>query len=189
MPVVASRQTPEEQMLAKTRGVLSPPIVTAYLADCEWINPTPAAVDFIITACWDSIGPNGLDIRRHGTRMTKEELRERGIRGNTICSHEAYSIMTEKGKADPVAAAQGIISHLFNGYAAHARVARTAAAMGPDVMVQVTANRMAAGPCKACLAMEREPQPLSMAPTRPLPECPHPDQCVLHWHSIVSFDD
>lgn len=67
-------------------------------------------------------------------------------------------------------------------------IARIREACGADAQVQVHANSMAAGPCAACLEMASEPIPLGSAPTGPLPECPHPDQCVLRFHVVISFD-
>lgn len=68
------------------------------------------------------------------------------------------------------------------------RVARTREAMGDEAMIQVVANTMAAGPCEACQRLAAKPVPLSMAPSGPLPECPHPDQCVLHWRTHYVLD-
>lgn len=68
------------------------------------------------------------------------------------------------------------------------RVSRVRSVMGNDTMIQVYANNMAAGPCSACTALAANPVPLSLAPSGPLPSCPHPDQCALHWRTIYSPD-
>lgn len=59
---------------------------------------------------------------------------------------------------------------------------------GPEVMVQVYANNMLAGPCDSCIALAKRPVPISLAPSGPLPDCPHPDQCALWWRSIYNPD-
>jgi len=68
------------------------------------------------------------------------------------------------------------------------RVHRTRDAMGDDAKVLVYANNMAAGPCPACLNLAKNPILLFKAPSGPLPSCPHPDQCVLHWRVVSEFE-
>lgn len=59
---------------------------------------------------------------------------------------------------------------------------------GDGARIQVHPNNMAAGPCRGCIELSREPIPLSRAPLGPLPECPHPDQCVLLFRSVMDWE-
>lgn len=60
---------------------------------------------------------------------------------------------------------------------------------GRDVRVKVTANKMAAGPCTGCLALENaEWHTAREVPLMPLSTCPHPDQCAGHYRMVLNLD-
>lgn len=144
----------------------------------------PDHVAFVHAAIDHIDWPKPIDLRRHGEQLSPDALREMGLRANSVLTHEFLAILNEQGRADPIQAANLIYRGVF-GLAAHGeRMARTVAAIGDAAMVQVIANNMAAGPCPACIKLARRPIPLSQAPSGPLPDCPHPTQCVLHWSVI-----
>jgi hypothetical protein len=69
-----------------------------------------------------------------------------------------------------------------------AQMKRTEAHVGADLArFRPLANNMAAGPCAACLAIEEHAYRADEAPLMPLPECPHPDQCVGCYRLEVEF--
>lgn len=178
----------EARMVAKTREALSQAGISDALSHEGLANTTPAAVQFVREALWDAPFPKGIDIRRSGDLLSKDELRERGIRANAICSRQYYGILTEAGRADPVSAAQQIVSRLTGAHSSHVRLTAAAAAMGGNARIRVYENRMAAGPCPACIKLASKTQPISKAPTGPLEGCPHPSQCALHWHVVSDFE-
>jgi len=111
------------------------------------------------------------------------------MRANAICSIEIFEAMTPEARADAVFSAQSIVTALMSWQSAAGKIERTLQAMGPGTRIKVHPNKMAAGPCAACLKLSSEAQPLSAAPMGPLPACPHPDQCVLHWRALSEFED
>ena len=132
--------------------------------------------------------PKGITIRKHGTPLTKDELKSLGYRSNLILSRECLAVLSEQGRRDPVESTQFIVSAVESRVAFLRQMANTLSAVGSDTMIQVYANTMAAGPCAACTAIAAKPVPLTMAPSGPLPECPHPDQCQLFWRTHLTFD-
>lgn len=158
----------------------------AALTRSGWSRGTDSDVDFFLAAVGSDPFAKPIDLRRHGMLMAADELRQLGLRANTVVSREFMAILTDKGRAQPIEAAHHIMSMSYT-LRAGARARANQAAAGIS-MVQVIPNSMAAGPCAACLALSKSPIPLSSAPDGPLPECPHPDQCKLFTRSVLLFD-
>lgn len=148
----------------------------------------PSHVAFVKAAIHHLDWPKPIDLRRHGKRLGADELRKMGLRANTVITREFLDILTDEGREDPVEAAHAIYRGIFGSTANSGQLARTAAAMGSNAKVKVTPNTMAAGPCPACIALSKKLIPIERAPAGPLPGCPHPSQCKLHWQAVVEFD-
>jgi hypothetical protein len=166
--------TVDEAVTALTRSGLS------------YGRPEDAA--FLRSALRGEEWPSGLTLRKHGSPLNKHELRALGYRANLILSRECLAILTEKGREDPKEAAQFIVSAFTTSRSTARAIGDVIAAGGPHGMVQVVPNNMAAGPCSGCLAPASTPIPATQAPTGPLPECPHPEQCRLHFRYIYDPD-
>lgn len=151
-----------------------------------WSRGTDSDVDFFLAAVGNDSFAKPIDLRRHGMLMAADELRQLGLRANTVISREFMAILTEKGRAEPIEAAHCIL-RMFTELRAGVRRRESQTSAGIS-MVQVIPNPMAAGPCAACLALARAPIPVSSAPDGPLPDCPHPDQCSLRTRSVLLFD-
>lgn len=141
---------------------------------------------FVRAALDGNQSARGVDLRRHGTPVSAERLRQLGVRSNAIMSEEFLAILTDKGLSDPIEAAHFIASAYFGRVAQTKAISR--AAQAGITMVEVIPNNMAAGPCQACLKLAKRPIPIEQAPLGPLPQCPHPSQCVLHTRSVLTFD-
>lgn len=147
---------------------------------CGYSLGRPEDVAFARRAMSDQ-GGEATSLRKAGSVLAKDELRDLGIRSNVIVSREFLEVLTEKGRKDPIRAAQSIASKFLGRRIARDRVKRTMAAMGVDCRIKVLPNNMAAGPCPACIDLAKTSIPIQQTPLGPLDECPHPDQCVLHW--------
>ncbi|MYL97071.1 hypothetical protein GR702_04695 [Novosphingobium sp. FGD1] len=55
----------------------------------------------------------------------------------------------------------------------------------PEARFKPLANNMAAGSCKACRAAARKSYIAADVPLMPLDGCPHPDQCVDNYRTIM----
>lgn len=179
----------DARMLEQTRRALSDSNIARALSKTEIAPPSDANIRMIRDALWDQIFPTGLALRKAGRKMSREELNARGMRGNTICSIEVYEALSNQAKADPVAATQSLVTAIMGWQAGHDRISGAAAAAGQDAKIIVYPNKMAAGPCPACIRLGSKPQPLSAAPNGPLASCPHPDQCNLLWRTLSEFED
>lgn len=143
-------------------------------------------ITFVQAAIGGNLLAKGIDLRRHGTQIDKPTLKALGVRPSVMLTAEYLAILTRVGLEDPIEAAQSLTSAYLGcivgtnalGRAEHAGVS----------MVAVIPNNMAAGPCAACLKMAEKPVPIAMAPTGPLPECPHPTQCVIRCKSIFDLN-
>jgi hypothetical protein len=58
------------------------------------------------------------------------------------------------------------------------QIERSAAAIGRQARFELIPNNMAAGPCAGCQNAAKRTYTAAKVPLMPLPECPHPDQCV-----------
>lgn len=129
---------------------------------------------------------DGKGLRRYGTRMSADDLRANGMRGNTICTHEFLQVLSPIGRQDPLESAHHIMSRIG---ARHQGIRRRGEYLDHGFqMVEVIPNNMAAGPCQACLTLAKKPIPATEAPLGPLDECPHPNQCRLWTRAILEFD-
>lgn len=141
---------------------------------------------FVKAAIGGTAFAKGIDLRRHGTQLDKPTLKAMKVRATAMLTAEYLAILTPAGRADPIEAAQFLVSAYQRRIAETNALGRAAnAGVG---FVEVIPNNMAAGPCPACLKMAEEPVPVAEAPTGPLPECPHPTQCRLWTRSILTFD-
>jgi len=147
---------------------------------------TDADIAFVRRAIGDNPFAKGIDLRRCGEPAPIEKLRELKVRANAVLTVDYLAILTAKGLADPIETAQFLVSAYQSRLAGTNAIGRAAHA-GID-HVEVIPNNMAAGPCAACLKLSRHPIPAADAPTGPLSECPHPDQCVLRWRTHLAFD-
>lgn len=145
-----------------------------------------ADMAFIASAIGGNAFAKGIDLRRHGTPLPADKVRQLGLRSSTILTAEYMSILTPQGVAEPVDAAQFIVSaYLSEGSGARQLALRREAGI---VRVHVIPNNMAAGPCPACIELAKHPIPVEQAPTGPLPQCPHPTQCKLWTRSVLDWD-
>ena len=129
---------------------------------------------------------DGKGLRRYGTRMSADDLRANGMRGNTICTHEFLQVLSPIGRQDPSESAHHIMSQIGARYQGIRR--RGEYLDHGFQMVEVIPNNMAAGPCQACLTLAKKPISSTEAPLGPLDECPHPNQCRLWTRAILEFD-
>lgn len=138
-------------------------------------------ITFVKSALRDEEWPRGITLRRLGRQLSKEELRSLGYRPNLQITAECLALLTDKGRANPTESTQFIVSA-----ANMRRSSRRDIAQAKRVgirSVKVFPNNMASGPCPACRALSRTVVKIDDAPCGPLSDCPHPDQCVLHWQS------
>lgn len=142
-------------------------------------SASPDSVQFLKAALDGIEWPKGSDLRRYSTQLSRDEVVALGYRSNVVLSGDFLAILTEAGRADPVHAAQAIVSALLSRRAVRRSIERAKAAGLSHC--KVIPNNMAAGPCTACLELSKRVIPLDDAPLGPLPECPHPDQCVLRF--------
>ena len=149
---------------------------------------TDVSVAFLKAALKGVDWPKGIALRKFGDQISREELKDLGYRPNLILTHQCWEILTDEGRKDPVHSTQAIVSEIEARSAHLRKMGNARLAVGNDAMIQVYANNMASGPCSACTALAANPVPLSLAPSGPLPSCPHPDQCALHWRTIYSPD-
>ena len=144
-----------------------------------------ADVAFVKAAIGGTAFAKGIDLRRHGTQIDKPTLKAMKVRPTAMLTAEYLAILTPAGLADQIEAAQFLTS------AYQSRIAGTNALGRAEhaglEFVEVIPNNMAAGPCTACLKMAETPVPVAEAPTGPLPECPHPTQCVIYTRPILTF--
>ncbi|WP_155738158.1 hypothetical protein [Sphingobium yanoikuyae] len=173
---------------ANARRALSDTDYLEIISSLGLAHPTQASIDFLKAGLLGVDWPKGITLRRHGSQIPKEELKALGYRANLVLSRECWAILSDKGRGDPVESTQFIVSAIESRVAFHRRMGSVSAAMGDDAMVQVIPNNTASGSCAACVALASEPIPLAQAPSGPLPSCPHPDQCVLHWRTIYRPD-
>ncbi len=124
-----------------------------------------------------------IDLRRHGTQLDKATLKAMKVRPTAMLTAEYLAILTPAGLADPIEAAQALTSAYLGRIAVTNSLGRAEHA-GVE-FVEVIPNNMAAGPCAACLKLAEKPVPIAEAPKGPLPECPHPKQCVIRSRSIL----
>ena len=126
----------------------------------------PADIAFVRAALVGKMWPKGIDLRRDRDRFDE--------------------ILSTKGAADPIGAAQNIVSALFSRIAARKSRDRAIGA-GIEWVVLVPNNKLA-GPCPACLSAAKSPIPISQAPLGPLPGCPHPSECATRFRSHLFLD-
>lgn len=158
------------------------------LAQSSYSVASPENINFLKAALDGEEWPKGITLRKHGQQLTKDELRALGLRANTILSRECLDILTPSGREDPIHTTQAIVSALLNKRAAKQSLANGSHLFDDGSRIQVYANNTAAGPCPSCLALAEKPVPRSMAPMGPLLDCPHPDQCVLRYRSLLDFE-
>lgn len=172
---------------AASRQVLREDI-RASLAQDGLAYDTSDAIDFVEAALFGSgEWPRGVDLRRHGTLLTKSELKQLGYRANLILTSECLAILTDKGRERPTDSSQFIVSSLMLRTSNRAHIAR--AKSGGLSLAQVIPNSTASGPCAACMEISSRLIPIEKAPIGPLPSCPHPSQCVLHIRATVDWLD
>lgn len=140
-------------------------------------------VAFVKAAIGDTSFAKGIDLRRHGRQLDKPTLKAMKVRPTAMLTAEYLAILTPAGLADPIEAAQFLTSAYLGQIAVTNALGRTEHA-GVE-FVEVIPNNMAAGPCAACLKMAEKPVPIAEAPKGPLPECPHPRQCVIRSRSLL----
>lgn len=63
------------------------------------------------------------------------------------------------------------------------------AQIGAAAYFRPYANNMAAGPCAGCLEIAKNLYRADDAPLMPLPDCPHPDQCVGLYQLQIDYDN
>lgn len=139
-------------------------------------------VAFVKAAIGGTALPKGIDLRRHGTQIDKPTLKAMNVPLTAMLTVEYVEILTSAGLADPIETAQ-LLTSAYLGHMAGTNVLGRVEHSGVE-FVEVIPNNMASGPCAACLKMAEKPVPIAEAPTRPLPECPHPTQCKL-WTRAV----
>lgn len=138
---------------------------------------------FVKAAIGGTAFPKGIDLRRHGTQLNKATLKRMKVRPTAMLTAEYLAILTPAGLAAPIEAARFLVSAYQGRIAATNALGRAEHA---DVeFVEVIPNNMAAGPCAACLKMAEKPVPIAEAPAGPLPNCPHPTQCVIRTRSLL----
>lgn len=141
----------------------------------------PEHIAFVKSALREEEWPRGITLRKLGRQLSKDELRALGYRPNLQITAGCLALLTEKGRASPAEAAQFIVSAVIMRRASRRDIAQ--AKRAGIRSVRVFANNMASGPCPACKALSRTVVKIDDAPCGPLSDCPHPDQCVLHWQS------
>lgn len=141
---------------------------------------------FIFSAIGNNAFAKGIDLRRHGAPLPADQVRKLGLRATAIVTAEYIAILTPQGVAQPIDAAQFIVSAYLSALNAGQQTNRREGA--GITQVQVIPNTMAAGPCHACINLAKHPIPLEQVPTGPLPECPHPTQCKLLTKSVLDWE-
>jgi|GEM_PF-6504268 len=73
-------------------------------------------IDLITVGCLQGLknAQIATTIRNYGKAMTPEEKAERGLKASSRLSKTFYDALTEKGRADPVAASRAIVSRARN---------------------------------------------------------------------------
>jgi hypothetical protein len=183
-PRLHDEPAPEEFVPYQRVSRLTDDDVRTSLTQTGLSNGTDADIAFVRRAIGDNPFAKGIDLRRCGEPAPIEKLRELKVRANAVLTVDYLAILTAKGLADPIEAAQFLVSAYQSrlagtnaiGRAAHAGIER----------VEVIPNTMAAGPCAACLKLSRHPIPAADAPTGPLPECLHPTQCQLRTRAVLN---
>lgn len=140
---------------------------------------------FVKAAIGATAFAKSIDLRRHGTQLDKPTLKAMKVQPTAMLTAEYLAILTPAGLADPIEAAQFLVSAYLSQIAGTNALRRGEHA-GVQ-FVEVIPNNMAAGPCVACLKMTEKPLPVAEAPTGPLRECPHPTQCVIRTRAVLSF--
>jgi hypothetical protein len=143
-------------------------------------------VAFVKAAIGDAAFAEVIDLRRHGSQLDKPTLKAMKVRPTAKLTAEYLAILTPAGLADPIEAAQFLTSAYLSQIAGTNALGRAEHA-GVE-FVEVIPNKMAVGPCAACLKMAETPVPVAEAPSGPLPECPHPTQCKLWTRAVLAFD-
>lgn len=176
----------ETRSLYGMQIALQPDNVRYVLSLLRYCEPTDANVCFVTEALRD--GGNGMQLRTHGKLMDPDTLAENGMRRNVKCSVPFYAMLNDRGRSDPINAARAIASMIGEIAAKERNIANTVSALGKNCKVEVIPNTMAAGPCHACTDLAKAPIPIQQAPRCALPSCPHPEQCYLHFRSVLAFD-
>lgn len=147
------------------------------------------AFTFVADAIKDcEMGIRGVDLRRFGQRLGKEETKAAGLRGSVIITREFLSILNKHGKADPAEAADIIAGTINSGRGSAKALTDQIKNYGIDAEVAVIPNVNAFGPCEMVLPMERIALLARNAPLFPLSGCSHPNQCCCRYVSPVVLE-
>lgn len=145
----------------------------------------PKDVAFIVAAIGHLMFWSALDIRRHGTRLPKERLREIGMRPNAHCTQEFLDILNEQGIRDPMLAAD-IIAGVLRAGANWLITVRPWMRGERNDKLWFCESNFAAGPCDAAAQLTGVRATKDTALPLPLRECTHPDQCGCRYYSARS---
>lgn len=174
-PTPFQRVPPELRLKLIVRALQLSGVSHAQQCDAEFVIRAAGQYDFF----------TGLDLRRHGDRLSKDELRRRGINPNAYVTQQFLDILNEEGIKDPVGAGHRIATMIGRQLAWLIEV-QPWRPIEPGEVVHAWPSNMAAGPCAAVLDLARHPVPRERAGPFPLPTCEHPDQCGCHYRSFAA---
>lgn len=158
-----------------SRRLLREMSITRSLRVCPLTRSADDAFAHVAEATRDKEWIYGLDIRRLGDRLSKDEVKAAGARGNAILSRQFLDILTEQGRDNPMVAADVLAAMINRG------IDSAYYLTDPSARVVVEASNMASGPCAAVVPLDGAEIAAASASLFPLDACTHPQQCACRY--------
>lgn len=118
----------------------------------------------------------GLHIRRYGDKLSKDEVKSAGARGNSIISRQFMDILNDAGRDHPMLAADILANSINLGIASGAYLADRA-----GEPLEFFPSNMASGPCSRSAMIGNCTIARSEADLLPLEGCDRIDQCACRY--------
>ena len=133
---------------------------------------------FLSIATRDVEWITGLTIRRHGDRLSKDELRSLKVRANVIMTSQFIAVLNERGATEPMVAADAIAWIINAGISSAECIFSQSDRQG---RVKFQPVHYHADPCQAALAVGEIVVHKSDATILPLLGCSHPERCWCRY--------